>query len=606
MKSHASDLLELVANVYKDAAAKCAVNPFDLRDLNTIRSRVENEGLSFLTITLPNFGSDFDKSLAEERVAPDLFRMFKKRLRVPVFLQGFLVQIFDQGTGRILHEPAIEAIEGIRQIAYALKKLRITCAPDKVRNAIRQFKQCEHDLEVQLDPETVESFALVSDVLWSNVLARLSCPSSTIPKHGPGSTAERISGNAKYAHRIWHNRLEPYFPLLSFAYSSESAYESEEFEQVSVVNGDKEQPVRVVLVPKTLKGPRVIAIEPVCMQYTQQALSLELTDVLEKSQPTRGHINFRDQTVNRDLALTSSLDRKLATIDLSSASDRVPLSLAMRMFDSVPDFQGAVFACRSRMAQLPGGEILPLSKFASMGSALCFPIEAMYFYTLCIKALLDEQNLPVTFRNICTVGRNVYVYGDDILVPTNKAEAVTATLQKYYCKVSIPKSYWKGSFRESCGMDAFAGEEVTPLYVRQLQPRNRRDYTALISWTKTSNLFYRKGYWATADYLAKVVERYLGKLPIVAPECGCLGRESFQARISVERWNTRYHAFEVKAWVPKPVYQNDKLAGHSALTKSLLELERASGEMLSRDKQHLVRSARYGAVTLKRRWTRPC
>jgi len=58
LKSDASDYLELAERIYRDAAAKCSADVSDLRDLKTIRSRIKDEGFSFLTITLPTFARD--------------------------------------------------------------------------------------------------------------------------------------------------------------------------------------------------------------------------------------------------------------------------------------------------------------------------------------------------------------------------------------------------------------------------------------------------------------------------------------------------------------------------------------------------------------------
>lgn len=617
MQSHVSTLLELAANVYKDAAAGCtAVNPFDLRDLETIRSRVNHEGLSFLTITLPSLGVDLERSLHEGGIGSTCFRSFKKHGRVPAFLQGFLIQVFDQGTGRILNEPSISAIEGVRQIAYTFKKVKIACAPFRVRKALRQFKQIEHDLDRPIDSQDIADFVQISDVLWTNVLAHGDFSMGTMrPKHGPGSTEERIMGNQKYVHQIWHSRLEPYFPMCANAYSSESVYGSKEFDMVDEVLPEQEHPVRVITVPKTLKTPRIIAIEPVCMQYTQQAVSRQLTSCLESTVPTKGHVNFTDQGVNRQLAITSSKSGQYATLDLSAASDRVPLSLSMRMFDGHPDLQGAIFACRSMKARLPDGEVLNLRKFASMGSALCFPIEAMYFYTICVLALLKKRNLPVSYPNCCIVGHDVYVYGDDILVPSHEAVFVADYLHKYHCKVGLDKSFWKGNFRESCGMDAFFGEEVTPTYIRELPPSNKRDANELISWIATANLFYHKGYWSAARYMRSHVERYLGQLPLVRRDSEGLGWESVMPYLSVDIWRGKYQVvergvhternfqhFAIKTWVAKPVRRTDELEDFAALTKSLLMLESRGDEILT-EADHLLRTARSGAVTLKRQWT---
>lgn len=606
MKSHVSDLLELAAHILNDAAAKCTVTPLVSRDLMTFRSRVEHEGLSFLTITLPSLGTDLERALNRGWIAPLDFRSFKKFRKAPAFLRGFFEQVFDE-SGRIHNEPCISAIEGIRQLAYTFKKLEVDCDPVRVRNTLQNFITSEQSVrEYRCSLGSRASFNSVATVLWGNMFGNngsLLPISGCIPKHGPGATAEKLSGNAKFRLVRWHERLEPYFPILDYAFANANSRFSSGFEKVTIVPEDEEQPVRVIPVPKTLKGPRIIAIEPVCMQYTQQALSKVLVQTLETYYITSGHINFTDQEVNRKLAIQASKDGKFATLDLSSASDLVPYELAISMFDTHPDLQGAVSACRSTSAQMPDGTILPLQKFASMGSALCFPIEAMYFYTICVVALLESRNLPVSLSTINLVGKDVYVYGDDIIVPADEADTVVETLQKYCCKVNTTKSHWTGLFRESCGMDAYAGYEVTPTYLRRLLPVNRQSAPELVSTVATANQFYRKGYWATSNYLKSVVEKIIGKLPIISDTCAGLGWVSYQNRLSYQRWGKRFHRPEVRTWCATPVYMSDMLDGHAALAKCLVREEASKSP--PRDAKHLVRSARHGAVALKRRWIPP-
>jgi hypothetical protein len=166
---------------------------------------------------------------------------------------------------------------------------------------------------------------------------------------------------------------------------------------------------------------------------------------------------------------------------------------------------------------MPDGTIVgPLEKFASMGSALCFPVEAMYFYTCCVLALLKRHNLPVSRSNILHVRRLLYVYGDDIIVPSTDAVFVLDYLQRYNCKVNATKSFWTGKFRESCGVDAYDGKVVSPTYIGTLPPKNKRQPERLISWTATANLFYKRGYWRTAQLLFNYVEAVLGPLPYLS------------------------------------------------------------------------------------------
>jgi len=643
LKSNVSSYLELMEAVYIDATIKCTANVSDLRDLETMRSRVEDEGLSFLTITLPQYCKDFERCLAIGYIDPTLFRNFKKNGPIPAFLQGMVGQIFDCETGRIFDEehPLVAGVsdpasgmvssdistvvESIRQICRTFAKLEIDCTPQRVEAALESFVEIEQSFERFSIPSHEQAeFLAVCDMLWHNLVAPLEL-SECQPKHGPGATAEHISGNQKYNWSRWHDRLEPYFHLVGHGYPEGLPAEADVLEMCTIIPQDREQPVRVVPVPKTLKAPRIIAIEPCCQQFVQQGIRDLLYGKIESYWLTAGHVNFRDQSVNQKLAVSSSKTGQLATIDLSDASDRVPLELAMEMFRSNPDFQDAIKACRSSSAQLPNGRIIaPLRKFASMGSALCFPIEAMYFYTICVIALLRAQNLPVSPRNAYRVTRELYVYGDDIIVPSAYAVVVLEHLQKYNCKVNSTKTFYTGRFRESCGTDAYAGYEVTPTYLRQLRPENKQHAERLISWAATANSFYMKGYWRTATFMFNQLERLLGNIPYVAWNSPAVGRKSYLGYCSAERWNRRLQRLEVKAWIPSPVYQKDRLSDYGALSKCLassvvpnerpdqadarqgwtyVEIDKfLSDTYPSIDVHHLERSARHGAVTLKHRW----
>jgi len=627
MKSHVRNQLELLQVIYEDACNKCVADVFDFRDLKTFEARVKEEGLSFLTITLPEMSKDLDRSLASGKIDSTAFRSFRKTGTIPALLQGMFSQLFDKRTGRLRNDvtpihcddqPTV--VEAIRQICRAFVKLEIPCAPERTQKAMEGFVSTERDLsEFTIDDEKVARFATVSRHLWDICLSGFD-PSELTPRHGPGTTADGKSGNRKYIWERWHERLEPYFPFLGSAYTISAALE-EEFQKVTFCTEGEELPVKVTPVPKTQKGPRIIAIEPVAMQYAQQAVQKWLYSRIERSAMSGGHVNFTDQSINQRLALMSSENGLFATMDLSDASDRVPLSLVKTMIVAAIDDSSQLWevidACRSRYAKLPNQALVgPLKKFASMGSALCFPIEAMFFYTTCVDALLEDRGLPVTRRNVYTVSREVYVYGDDLIVPRTNATAVLKGLAQNNCRVNLNKSFWSGNFRESCGVDAFRGHEVTPVYVRRLHPENRRQHDVFISLVETRNAFYKKGYWKTARYLDKVVEAHLGELPYVGDGVSLLGKFTYlKERLAIShnvrfgnfasRWNAKYQRLEVKGWVPKPAYRTDELGGYAALMKSLLTLQTKDIESLvpeDSDPLHLERTARYGVATLKRRW----
>lgn len=611
----ASNHLRVMEAIYSDSSMRCPAECSDIRDLITIRSRVKHEGISFLTITLPEFARDFERSLSQGQVDSTAFRNFRKVGAIPSFLKGMLSRMFDVESGRILDDPSNDIhssdistlVDCVRQICLAFKKIEIPCSEKRIKDSLRSFIETEQSFEMHtLSGEDVAEFNSVVSCVWDNIVGVIR-PDMLVPRHGPGATSERVSGNQKYAWKYWHERLEGYFPLLDNAYTI-SAYEDEAFENVRYLTIKDEIPVRVTPVPKTLKGPRIIAIEPSCMQYTQQAIRDVLYRLIENSWMTKGHVNFRDQSINQSMALSASKDRSFATIDLSDASDRVPYELGLSMFNCNEFLLGAVDACRSRFAEMPDRDktrVGPLRKFASMGSALCFPVESMYFYTICIAALLRKYDLPVTIRNCYNVSRGIYIYGDDIVVPTDDAGAVLDYLQKYNCKVNRNKTFYTGKFRESCGVDAYDGYEVTPVYVRKPQPESRRQVSELISWVSTANQFYRKGYWRTCFHMFSICEEILGPLPYVSEYSSALGRISalgvhFDDQKS--RWNPDIQVSEIRSWVVAPVHRTDVIDGYAALTKSLSQCGGSDSHI---DKRHLERSALHGTASLKRRWVNP-
>ncbi len=73
MKSLTS-LWNVLAN---EMASRCSTST--TKDINTVLGRTENEGISFLTITLPSFGKDFQYCLDQGMVVPKSFLPSERR-----------------------------------------------------------------------------------------------------------------------------------------------------------------------------------------------------------------------------------------------------------------------------------------------------------------------------------------------------------------------------------------------------------------------------------------------------------------------------------------------------------------------------------------------
>nr|UJQ85892.1 MAG: hypothetical protein 3 [Leviviridae sp.] len=474
------------------------------RDVSAMRHRIEHEGLSFLTITLPILSDSLERGLEN-----GLFSCpsnFARHGRLPRLLRGFFKRVFDVD-GSLLDEPCVESIYWIRQICRFFKKPQIPCSPDREVEAIARFKRVEEELRHATD--SVERVDPVLDricsIIWSRVFMDFD-PYNLHCRHGPGVTADRLSQNFRRDIKQWYTRSEESYPMADHAFHN--YWEAAGYGYSAGVGGIQtidlrdEHAVRVVFVPKTQTSPRVIAIEPHNVQYIQQSLARYMMDTIETHSLTKQSIRFRDQTFNQSLARSSSVDRKFSTLDLSDASDRVHLHLVQRMFRHSPILEYLEDA-RSLHADLPDGTNIILFKYASMGSALCFPVEACVFYALIQSAIHTYLGIQPTARSIRDLSSRIAVYGDDIIVPVEYTAVVSSYLESYALSVNSRKSFSRSLFRESCGGDYFSGVDVKPVYARKLLPETRRgwDPSALMSWTSTSNQLYNAGLWKSAQLI---------------------------------------------------------------------------------------------------------
>jgi len=205
-------------------------------------------------------------------------------------------------------------------------------------------------------------------------------------------------------------------------------------------------------VPKTALTDRSICIEPGLNVYVQLGLGSVI-----RSRLKRIGIDLDDQETNRMLALQASEDGCFATIDLSSASDTIARRLIQTLFGSDPYLTvwlRVMEATRSPFTNW-GSNKKPdwrlNHKFSSMGNGFTFELETLVFWALACSAAEEVG------------GECATVYGDDIIVSTNAYQRVCEVLEIFGFSVNKRKSFDRGYFRESCGMNAWDGYEL-PTY----------------------------------------------------------------------------------------------------------------------------------------------
>jgi hypothetical protein len=574
-------------------------------DIKTVQGRSKHEGLSFLTITLSSFGKDFQKSLDQGIVDRNSFQGFSWRAGLPQFLGGFLDLVFDRTSGVLLKSPDIDAILSIRQLTLIFGKILLPCTSAREAESMSSYIQCDKEVkycDANLDSLDLKEFERMSQLLFRDIFSKIDSDiyyGNHIPKHGPGATADKLRGNAKYNCRLWTDRLEKYFPSGDFLFPSLSHY-VESYDDVHHLEPGEEIPVKVISVPKTQKTPRIIAVEPTCMQYAQQAVLERIVEETDSSFLSQ-FIGFDDQLPNQQLAQDGSFTGSTATLDLSDASDRVSNQLVLAMMKNHPHLREAIQACRSRKADVPGHGVLRLAKFASMGSALCFPIEAMVFLTLVFLGLEQELNTRFTRKSeLLEFSGRVRIYGDDIIIPTDMVHSVIGSLEHFGARVGPSKSFWIGKFRESCGKEYYDGFDVSIVKVRRVFPSSLKHAPEVISLVSLRNQLYLAGYWATVKWLDSKIKKMIYHFPFVSESSSALGRISFLG-YETQKECKYLHAPLVKAYVVTSRPPSDPLDGPGALLKFFLK----RGGQPSVDRKHLERAGRPRAVDIKPRWVSP-
>lgn len=404
----------------------------DPKSIESFRKRAYT--LEFFTVELPSLGKALDAALASGTL--DLsgipFTCRSKTDSRPRFLHEFFKFVFDSD-GDLLAQPCARKIQEIRQLTMMFYKFHTPFTPDQERAAYLKFIGTDLRVKTEDWPDTLCEVRKNFQSLLPND------PMDIRPHHSNGATFDKITNVEKRVKRSIYGELMLTFGLSCFFPGDTVAFtQSTEFSALPKISTQRS---RVSLVPKDSRGPRIICIEAHEPMMVQKGLQQLLYDHIETNSPAKGYINFTDQRINRNLAHAGSISGKLATIDLKDASDLVSWNLVKEV---LPDeWLQALSACRSDTAVI-GSYERTMNKFAPMGSALCFPIEAMMFWSIC-RTITDK----------------VYVYGDDIIVDNSIAGDVIKALESYGLAVNHGKTLTTGNFRESCGAEYYDGHDIS-------------------------------------------------------------------------------------------------------------------------------------------------
>lgn len=255
-------------------------------------------------------------------------------------------------------------------------------------------------------------------------------------------------------------------------------------------------------VVKTAKTHRGIAVEPLLNLFVQTGINAVLRTKLKSV-----GLDLSTQEVNRSIALHASFNDDpdgYCTIDLSSASDTLATEVVRELLPE--DWFELLDKSRTNSTVFTG-EDRPAAteRFCSMGNGFCFPLQTLIYASLVYASALQEgYEHPYDFS----------VYGDDIIVRKAIFERVIENLMIFGFSPNRRKTFSDGPFRESCGVDAYCGTDVRPIFCD--------GFDTISKVYNLHNQSIRRTYASTyfkevRENLMKWVKRYMPEYYLVSP-----------------------------------------------------------------------------------------
>jgi hypothetical protein len=217
-------------------------------------------------------------------------------------------------------------------------------------------------------------------------------------------------------------------------------------------------------VPKSTSIDRTICTEPTLNMAYQLGYGRWLDRQMRR---LFGYANDLQPDRNRRMACVGSLSGDYATIDLSSASDTISLSLLESI---LPSYHVELIRYLRSPSTIIDGQRVKLHMVSSMGNGFTFSLQT-YIFSLMIRALCVEHSERfIRYERELGFG----VFGDDIVVPRDMYDLTIEGLISLGFIPNESKSFNHGFFRESCGTDWYNGVNVRGVYIKSL--KTEQDY----------------------------------------------------------------------------------------------------------------------------------
>lgn len=568
----------LIVDVYNHLPVTKRTRADQSRDRAYLKNALFHQGLSYAAKCLPKLADSLLQYLEAGKSSYPGFKL-QPGTEHPRFLGQLFTMIYNPS---FCDSNRTWAIKCIYQLGYTFKKLQGPYDPKVLVKKFDEFCEVDKALDaIECDYDVINWAINDINTLFKDVdmhQISLRC------HPGPGATNTPRKKYERYEPFVLYKQIDDvlwYEEIFLPSYSNWTR-QAQKLRAVQALRPTS----RFKFVPKTFSKPRGICIEENEMQYAQQGVKEFLYEHIESHWLTKGYVNFSDQSCNRLRALKGSADRLSATIDMSEASDRISRKLVERLFVNQADIRDLLLALSTRCITAPNDiadkvkySILEANKYAPMGSGLCFPIMSLVHFTL-VRGIIASSKLD----NKMALLKEIYVYGDDIILPSVAVETVFSELPKFGMKLNTEKSFYQGEFRESCGLHAYKGVEITPIFIKKINLKARKTETLLSVLAAEYGLRYN-GFTRTADLIVEMVTDVEGELPIVTPSSPVLGfRRNTDVHVSdVLTKNTRIRfrassdlsqqylqCYEYRVRVVEPVQIKSSLFGYTGLVRKLI------------------------------------
>ena len=398
-----------------------------------------------------------------------------------------------------------KALEYILSFLYFGKKAEYF-DPSLIETSIQSWLQTEYKLKgLQLPAHVLKD---LREILSQQDL-RLDA-AELVMRHGPGNVAEPDirTTEAKNNFMLYDARIDKAmrrngFFVRKFPYDTlVLPYAKRWGEGYNGLAARSQTISKLRFVRKNYKTMRSICMEPVTYMWAQQAVLNALNGAIKRSRLS-SLIDIEDQTKNRFSAQLASERLDFATLDQSRASDSVSWALIAGIFSG--ELLALLDDTRTKQVEMPNGYIFDVLKFAPMGSAVCFPIQSIVFsLVLLLCNYLHSRQIDISEYLKGDIPRvDTYapdapqyscVYGDDIICRDDQAADMMSLLTALGFSTNEQKSYF-GSllFRESCGMYAFCGDDVSPVMFK-VENINEDTHESRMGRIALANDLYRRGY----------------------------------------------------------------------------------------------------------------